>query len=67
MGRVWKLSETLSYGSRLETQRNASYGSRLETQRNASYGSRLETQRNAFLWVAFQVLIESLSNPKITS
>ncbi|EMO44865.1 hypothetical protein [Leptospira santarosai] len=23
MGRVWKLSETLSYGSRLETQRNA--------------------------------------------
>nr|EMN23588.1 hypothetical protein LEP1GSC063_3609 [Leptospira santarosai serovar Arenal str. MAVJ 401] len=23
MGRVWKLSETLSYGARLETQRNA--------------------------------------------
>ncbi|WP_269776996.1 hypothetical protein [Leptospira interrogans] len=41
MGRVRKLSKTLSYGSRWKTQQNA------------FLWVAFETQQNAFLWVAF--------------
>ncbi|EMG13064.1 hypothetical protein LEP1GSC151_4693 [Leptospira interrogans serovar Grippotyphosa str. LT2186] len=40
MGRVGKLSTTLSYGSRWKTQHNALYESRWKTQHNALYESR---------------------------
>ncbi|WP_420919991.1 hypothetical protein, partial [Leptospira santarosai] len=67
MGRVWKLSETLPMGRVWKLSETLPMGRVWKLSETLSYGARLETQRNAFLWGAFQVLIESLSNPKITS
>ncbi|QOI49812.1 hypothetical protein [Leptospira interrogans] len=54
MGRVGKLSKTLSYGSRLKLSKTLSYGSRLKLSKTLFYGSRWKTQQNAFLWVALE-------------